>query len=269
MNMFFSVTPGPVASQSLALRAVYRLEADNTYDARKRGVGNPDIVALRTTAGLGLVTVEGCPEVESRPGTLMFFEHDRVRRYYCAGERWDFWWFEFSVGDLPALPMNRPVTLETVESEYEDSAACLELLGRTGDGARRLASATFAVLLSKWLLRLESGDKKGPHAQAIVAAMEAMRSDIGRPLSVGRLARAAGLCERRFRQVFMEHTGMQPKRYHEALRIGMAEELLSNTPLSVGGIAERLGYSSPFHFSKAFRAARGVAPSAFRAGALR
>ncbi len=269
MNVYFSVTPGPVASQSLALRAVYRLEADRTYDAHKRGVGNRDIVALRTTAGLGLVTVEGCPEVESRPGTLMFFQHDRVRRYYCAGERWDFWWFEFSSGDLPALPLNRPVTLEAAESEYEDAAACLELLGRTSDGARRLASAAFAVLLSKWLLRLESGDEKGPHARAVEAAVEAIRLNIGSPLCVRELARAAGLCERRFRQVFLEHTGMQPKRYHEALRIGMAEELLSNTPLSVGAIAERLGYSSPFHFSKAFRAARGVPPSAFRAGTLR
>lgn len=269
MNFTFSVENNPISVVTLALRTVYCLHADHTYDVTKKGVQNRDIVALRTMGGRGMVAIEGCGEIAAFPGTLLFFEHDRVRRYFCDGGAWDFWWFEFAAAEMPNFPMNRLMHIEAPENEPGDFTACLDLLGRASAGTARLASAAFSLLLSKWMLQIECGKPENPHRVAVDQALKYMRANINRRISVDSLAREAGLCERRFRQVFMELTGVQPKKYLETLRIAIAEELLLNTSFPIGDISGRLGYSSQFHFCKAFRAARGVPPSQFRANGVR
>jgi AraC family transcriptional regulator len=45
--------------------------------------------------------------------------------------------------------------------------------------------------------------------------------------------------------------------------------LLAETDLSVTEISARVGYSSPSHFTKAFRQATGLTPRAFRSAIVR
>jgi transcriptional regulator GlxA family with amidase domain len=80
------------------------------------------------------------------------------------------------------------------------------------------------------------------------------------------MAHQACLSRRRFSQVFREVTGSSPKSYYDTLRLGMAKEMLRTTSLSLIQIAERFGFSSSFHFSKAFRHHFGVPPSEYRKG---
>lgn len=247
------------------MRAVYRLHADLSYDVRKSGIQGQDIVALRTTGGIGKVKIDGCGEITATPGTLLFFAHDKVRRYFCPEECWDFWWFEFSSGELQGLPMNRLLEVEPAENEAGDCDSCLQLLGRPNPGMARLASATFSLLLCKWMMHIEYGGQQSPHRQAVESAINHMKAHGNEPVSIEFLARMAGLSERRFRQVFINVTGMQPKKYQEAHKMRMAEELLLNTPCTIYEISMRLGYSSQFHFCKAFRNAHGIPPSQFRA----
>jgi AraC-like DNA-binding protein len=264
MHFDFSVASDPAPGVPVALRTVYRLHADPSYDVKKRGVPHKDIVALRTIGGLGKVSIEGCGEITAGPETLLFFEHDKVRRYYCADETWDFWWFEFSAGGMPGVSLNRLIRIAAPEGEREDCAACMELLKKATPGTDRLASSAFSLLLSKWMCRIDAAGKVNPHHGVVEQAVDLMRRNMDRLVSINELAIMSGLCERRFRQVFEEATGMCPKKYHDALRASLAEELLLNTPLPIGEISARLGYSSQFHFCKAFKSCRGVPPSQFR-----
>lgn len=43
-----------------------------------------------------------------------------------------------------------------------------------------------------------------------------------------------------------------------------ARKLLADTELSVREVAEKVGYTDPFYFSKAFKSAAGVNPTQFR-----
>lgn len=269
MNFDFSIAQNPVSPSPMALRTVYVLHADPTYDIRKSGVRNNDVVALRTTGGLGRVTIEGAGEVTVQPGTLLFFRHNGVRRYYCAGETWDFWWFEFATGDEGEIPMNRLLSVDAAENEEAACAECLELLRRASPAMARQASAAFAVLFCRWMLSLDAGGVGDPHREIAERAINHMRANLEKPVTVGMLARMCGLSERRFRQVFILSTGVQPKQYLENLRIGIAAELLANTPFTINEIALRLGYSSQFHFCKAFRRLHGMPPSCFRKAAQR
>lgn len=264
MNFDFSIVKNPLATASIALRTVYVLHADPTYDVKKGETADRDLVVLRTIEGMGNVKIDGLEEITVLPQTLLFFKHANVRRYYCRGEKWDFWWFELSFNEVLNIPLNTLLQIEPVENELNDCKSCLELLRKNDTGSSSLASATLSLLLYKWMLHLENKLKANPHSDTVQKAIDYLKLNINSNISVKAMAAIAGLCERRFRQVFINITGMPPKKYLESLRINMAEELLKNTPFSINEISEKLGYSSQFHFSKAFQRSHDMPPSYYR-----
>ena len=67
-------------------------------------------------------------------------------------------------------------------------------------------------------------------------------------------------------RMFRQEHGISPVRYRNQLRTQAARALLRNTHLPCKAIADRLGYSDLYTFSKAYRRAAGRAPSCERQG---
>lgn len=65
---------------------------------------------------------------------------------------------------------------------------------------------------------------------------------------------------RRFKQAY----GLSVKQYIEDVRFGRIEELVRNTSLPIGQIAEIGGFSDPLYFSRTFRKRYGVSPTQMR-----
>ena len=82
--------------------------------------------------------------------------------------------------------------------------------------------------------------------------------------TVGDLASGAAvsrsLLDDRFRKVL----GRSPIRYLTEWRMHLADDLLATTDLGVAAIARRVGYDSEEAFSRAFKRAHGLAPTAWR-----
>ena len=78
------------------------------------------------------------------------------------------------------------------------------------------------------------------------------------------LARRLGVAYSHFRRAFKQHTGYAPWQYVLSLRLAHARRALASTDCTLDEIAARLGFSSAFHFSAAFKRACGVAPSDWR-----
>ncbi len=264
MDFDFSIAQNPIATIAVALSTVYILHADPTYDVRKSLLNSRGIIALRTTGGMGTVKIDGLEEITVLPGTLLFFEHRLTRRYFCSGETWDFWWFEFTCASLFNQPLNQILHLAHDEAEQEDYRTCLDLLRRSDSSSRLLASSAFGHILCKWTAQLKKSSVSNPYQAAVDRVIDHMRSSLPEYVSIRELAGRMGLCERRFRQVFQNITGMQPKKYYDSMRTGIAVELLRKTTLSIAEISDRLGYSSQFHFARAFEKAYHMAPSHFR-----
>ena len=75
------------------------------------------------------------------------------------------------------------------------------------------------------------------------------------------VAVSRSLLDERFRQVL----GRSPIRYLTEWRMHLADELLATTELGVATVARRVGYDSEESFSRAFKRARGLSPSHWRA----
>lgn len=68
-------------------------------------------------------------------------------------------------------------------------------------------------------------------------------------------------------QIFKQETGISFVSFLTTLRIEHASRLLSNTDMPIFEIAEQSGYSDYYYFTKVFKKAKGVTPSAYRKAA--
>ncbi len=140
------------------------------------------------------------------------------------------------------------------------------LPGYNGDGSEILS----AEFLFKGLL-LDIARKKEPLAegnhhqgQMITTALSALYENPKRFSSVEDLAEVSGYSSSHFRALCLKLTGEKPKDLLVKARIDQAKKLLLYTDLTIGMIAEEVGYESIYYFSKQFKEVTGITASAYK-----
>ena len=78
------------------------------------------------------------------------------------------------------------------------------------------------------------------------------------------LAKESNISNVYFRKIFRCVFGQSPMKYIQIKRIEKAKELLESDLMPVYAIAEAVGFSSVYHFSRVFKLETGVTPSDFR-----
>ncbi|QAY78402.1 AraC family transcriptional regulator [Sphingosinicella sp. BN140058] len=131
----------------------------------------------------------------------------------------------------------------------------------------RLADVIITRLIRAWV---ENGDGEG-HAwlaalrdARLGRALAAMHRDPARPWTTSALAKTAGLSRSAFAESFAAALGQPPARYLARLRMTLASRLLREQRMSIGRVAQRLGYGSTPAFSRAFKRHVGRAPGEIR-----
>jgi iron complex transport system substrate-binding protein len=71
-----------------------------------------------------------------------------------------------------------------------------------------------------------------------------------------------------FRRRFKHLTGMPPHRYRLACRVAEARRLLGSSDAPIKQIADELGYTDVFYFSRHFKQMTGVSPAHYRRSSL-
>ncbi|MFA6715835.1 MAG: AraC family transcriptional regulator [Victivallaceae bacterium] len=87
---------------------------------------------------------------------------------------------------------------------------------------------------------------------------------LDRKLSLCELASAAGMSPEHFCREFKRAYGEAPLEMRNRLRINAAAKLMRFSDRPIKRIAEELGYSDIYHFSKAFKKQTGSSPGKFR-----
>ncbi len=65
-------------------------------------------------------------------------------------------------------------------------------------------------------------------------------------------------------KIFVKHTNITPSKYIMNYRINIAKQLLCDNSLTINMVANMVGYTDPFHFSKTFKQVAGISPAAYR-----
>jgi len=98
----------------------------------------------------------------------------------------------------------------------------------------------------------------------IAKALEVVQRRHGERLTIGDLARAAGLSISQLQREFMRLLGMSPTEYITKVRVLLARRALERSDQAVGTIALDLGFYDQSHFTRVFRRQTGLTPLAYR-----
>ena len=139
----------------------------------------------------------------------------------------------------------------SVEEVFERVSIHLRL---SGVGATEYEPAMGGVAVS------ESSE----HDVLVRAAKAYLLKLLGTPPRLSDLAQKLGVSERRLSNAFQHCLGTTVFEFMRQERMRKACRLLSQTSLSIGSIAEELGFSSAANFSTAFREHVGTSPSVYR-----
>ncbi|MFG2907614.1 AraC family transcriptional regulator [Kitasatospora sp. NPDC048286] len=131
-----------------------------------------------------------------------------------------------------------------------------------------LLDTLLLFILRAWSEQSAGGPEHGWAAAladpALGRALQAVHADPGRAWTVGSLAAEAGLSRAAFARRFTAAVGRPPLGYVTWWRMALAARLLRDSDLPLGALAARVGYTSEFAFSHAFKRHHGLAPGRFR-----
>ena len=131
---------------------------------------------------------------------------------------------------------------------------------------------TQTKLLLLQILRLPSREahpkKTSPaseraHRLILDQAMQVVSQGIYGKLTVSDLATKVNVSPSQLTVLFKTYLGMAPAKYITHVRLEESKGLLAEKKMSIGAIADLLGYASVQHYSKQFRSWFGCTPSAF------
>lgn len=100
--------------------------------------------------------------------------------------------------------------------------------------------------------------------ERLVAAISIMKSRLAEPARIKMIAEEVGISERQLERLFMSMLGNLPSEFYMGIRLRAAHRMLLTSTETLDVISERCGFSSPGHFSRAFKTYFGESPSITR-----
>lgn len=91
-----------------------------------------------------------------------------------------------------------------------------------------------------------------------------LRDNLKHPFNLTAVAKAAGISLRSLQRSFKAQAGVTPLSFHQRLRMDRSKHLLESTKLSIGQIANEIGYCDEAAFRKLFRKMTNMTPGNFR-----
>lgn len=98
----------------------------------------------------------------------------------------------------------------------------------------------------------------------LVKAESYMRNNFTNGCTIEGLSKHLSVDRRYLYKLFKNYSGISPKQYLSNIKISYACDLLLNTDLSIGDIAEKTGYSDMLQFSAFFKKQTGMSPMKYR-----
>jgi transcriptional regulator GlxA family with amidase domain len=99
---------------------------------------------------------------------------------------------------------------------------------------------------------------------AVGRAARLMQDDPARAWTLESLARAANVSRATLARRFRELVGQPPMEFLTEWRLTLAADLLLDPAETIGSVAKKVGYGSPYALSAAFKRVRGISPREHR-----
>jgi AraC-like DNA-binding protein len=250
-----------------------RNHPNDHYFAWSRGRRLDAFQIILITAGRGVFETRETGPVEVETGTAFMLFPKVWHRYRPEAKTgWEEKWTEFRgpvvetlrrSGVLnPSSPIRKGAIAAGLETAIDAVHARVRHAQRPGFDPE--LSARMLGALAVWQACGRATPARSRLVRAVAEAERHLAEHLNEPVNIETLARRLGVAYSHFRRAFKLHTGFAPWQYVLQQRLDRARRLLSAGDSTLEDIAGRLGFSSAFHLSAAFKQAFGTAPDKWR-----
>lgn len=168
---------------------------------------------------------------------------------------------------VDALP--RLVVLRSDEWDCPIISLLAEEIGKDDIGQEavldRLLDLLVVAALRTWFARADAPARFHAHTDPVVGhALRLLQNNPAHPWTVASLAAEVAVSRAALARRFTDLVGESPMAFLTGWRMALAADLLLEPDATVGAVARRVGYSSPFTFSTAFKRHYGTSPQGYR-----
>jgi AraC-like DNA-binding protein len=173
---------------------------------------------------------------------------------------------------LRALPAMLVLTADALDSPVIPLLADEIVKDEPGQEAvlDRLLDLLLIAVLRAWFARPDAGAPEWYRAYGdpvVGRALRLMHHNPAHPWTIAELARETGMSRAALARRFNDLVGEPPMSFLTGWRIALAADLLLEPGATIGSVAAKVGYGSPFALSTAFKRIRGSSPQQHRAAA--
>ncbi|MCS0455881.1 AraC family transcriptional regulator [Vibrio diabolicus] len=119
----------------------------------------------------------------------------------------------------------------------------------------------YRLLITEQGARLNQIVTAGSHSHQIAKAIDWLKNNFVKPLSVSELAAYSGMSKSAFYTHFRSMTSMTPLQFQKKLRLSEARRLMLTENLDAMATTFKVGYESPSQFSREYSRLFGAPPS--------
>lgn len=207
-----------------------------------------------------------------QPGQAVFHYPHTGYRYAMSGEEEvQYYWVHFTGADADALIHSCRIQNQTLLTVGSSPSILSDFEGLFHDFILRdhcldFSAASRLLSICTEISRRQESAQRGSlgAASRIYRAITYIHQNYEKDISVCLLAELEHLSPSRFRALFREATGLSPMDYLAVLRLNHARQLMLQAGLSIGEIAQAVGYQDQLYFSRIFRKRTGLSPTLYR-----
>ena len=247
----------------------------------------PDFCVLIYVIDGCIYVTEGDTDYEVNAGELLILKngiHHFGKKKIQKGTKWIFVHFRISA-DCNASPfypdasplgaydataesiLTLPKFLDNVSARFEKELKTFIEYAQSDDAYKKwFINQRLFLLLSSLAVSTQGFSNNLTLSDRICRYLS---DNIGVPFNSENIEKRFYLSYKYMAHLFKKEKGVTMQQYHNSVRMDEACRLLCSTLMSIGEIADKLGFSDVLYFSRCFRNYTGKSPSAYRKDSAR
>ena len=202
--------------------------------------------------------------------SFLIYPNREVIYYADEQDPWEYAWIGFTGNDAPSILQatqfspSSPVTYNNIHHGEINQRMNQIFNARGSDYVNAVEMAGYLyMLLAIFMREAKKKNRMSRTESYVIKGIEFISSNYGLPITVNDIAAYVGLSRSHLFRAFQSVLEKSPKEYLTEYRIKQACYMLANSTMSIGAIAESVGFDNSLYFSKAFHKQIGMSPSEY------